>query len=819
MSILPPGGDAHFADGPVAAIVEVVGRLEPDLDHQVVGATVCQVAPSRSKRRRLAEAITADPHLLTDGRSCAPVAVGQLVRALLPLGASRLVAPCCADCGKPSPLRSRRGAERICDPCAARARDQTTTCSACGRQRRATHRDRHSQPRCRDCPPQPEPDPQQAISAIVARLEPTLPASQVAVAIGRAAATPAVRRRLAWALQAEPGLLTGAGASGPPALGRLVAELRRVGATRVIAPVCPRCGRAVRLTQVEGGRRICAACYQRLRATPCAGCGAVRPPATRDADGRPRCSRCQQADPANLEPCAGCGRRRPVSRRTTHGPLCHSCYRAPLATCSGCGRTRPCYRVGSGAPRCQRCARRVEVCARCGRTAPVTARRPEGPLCASCYATDPGARRPCQACGVVERRYAQGRCARCVLDHRLRALLGDADGVVPAELELVHRTLAATDPPRAGLKWLARSTAAGVLADLGAGTRSLAHQALDALLPDNAVDHLRHILVAAGCLPARDERLARLERWIAQTIATIADPDDQRLLRAFAGWQLLGRLRRRVGDGHATSEQIARARASLRAAVGFLAWLRSGGRTLAGCRQADIDRWLASGSRTRHNARDFLCWAVARRLAHDDLELPPRPKAGPTRPIDADQRWTVARRLLSDAALDSGDRVAGLLVLCYAQPATAIARLTLDRITHSSGGVHLLLGASPALLPEPLANLVLELAATRKGHATVGSPPTSPWLFPGGTPGRPIGADRLALRLGRLGIPARPGRAAALLDLATQLPVAVLAGLLGISPGAANSWRTSAGGTWSGYAAQLTRRGQPAAAAHPAGDR
>jgi hypothetical protein len=815
VSATTPTGRAELAADPVAAIVEAVARLEPGLDHQVVRATVCQVASSRTKRRRLAEAIAADPHVLTDGRSSAPVAVGQLVRALLALGASGLVAPCCADCGKPSPLRSRRGAERICDPCAARARDQTTTCSACGRQRRATHRDRHGQPRCRNCPPEPEPDPQQAISAIVARLEPTLPASQVTVAIQQAAATPAACRRLAWALEAEPGLLTGAGASGPPAVLRLIAELGRAGATRVIAPVCPRCGRVVHLAQVDGGQRVCAACYQRLRATPCAGCGAVRPPATRDGDGRPRCSRCQQADPANLEPCAGCGRRRPVSRRTTHGPLCRACWRAPVAVCSGCGRPRPCDRVRSGAPRCERCARRVEACARCGRTAPVVARRPDGPRCASCCATDPQARRRCQACGALERRYAQGRCARCVLDQRLRALLGDADGVVPAELELVHRTLAATDPPRAGLKWLARSSAAAVLAELGAGTRLLSHQALDELLPDKAVDHLRHILVAAGCLPARDERLARLERWIAQTLATITDPDDQRLLRAFARWHLLGRLRRRVGDGHASGEQIARVRASLRAAVGFLAWLRSGGRTLAACRQADIDRWLASGSRTRYNARDFVCWAVTRRLTVD-LELPPRPKARPTRPIDADQRWTVARRLLTDTDLDPADRVAGLLVLCYAQPATAIARLTLDRITHDPGGVHLLLGSSPALLPSPLADLVLELAATRTGHATVGSPPTSPWLFPGGTPGRPIGADRLTIRLGRLGIPTRPGRAAALLDLAAQLPVGVLARLLGISPGAANSWRTSAGGTWSGYAADLTRRGQPSPAGHPA---
>ena len=816
MSTLPPGGQADLGGDPVAGIVAAVARLEPDLDPEVVRVTVEQIAPSRAKRRRLASAITADPRVLTAGRSSSPSAVGQLVRALLPLGASRLVAPCCAACGRGSPLRSRRGAQRICDPCAARARDQTTTCSACGRHRRATHRDRHGRPRCRDCPPE-QPNPLASIRASIARLEPALSMAAVTGAIERAAPAPALRRRLAWALQDTPGLLTGAGAGGPPAVLRLIAELGRLGATRVIPPACPRCGRVVRLGAVHDGQRLCGACYQRLRATPCAGCGAVRAPAARDADGRPCCSRCQQADPANLEACAGCGRRRPVVRRTAQGPRCHACYRAPVAVCSGCGRSRPCHRIRSGQPRCGPCSRRVEACVGCGRTARVMARRPEGPLCSSCTATDPRAARPCQTCGVIERRYAQGRCARCVLDQRLRALLGDAGGVVPAELELVHRTLAATDPPRAGLKWLARSSAAAVLADLGAGTRLLSHQALDELLPDKAVDHLRSILVAAGCLPGRDERLARLERWTAQTVATIEDPDDQRLVRTFAGWHLLGRLRRRLGDGHATGEQTARVRASLRAAGQFLAWLRSEGLSLAACRQADIDRWLATGSRTRHNARDFVGWALVRRLAVD-LDLPPRPTAAATRPIDADQRWTIARRLLTDTDLDPADRVAGLLVLCYAQPVTTIARLSLDRITHGPGGVHLLLGSAPALLPKPLADLVLELAATRKGHATVGSPPTSPWLLPGGTPSRPIGADRLAIRLGRLGVPARPGRAAALTDLATHLPVGVLARLLGISPGAATSWRASAGGTWSGYAAELTRRGQPSPAGHPAGD-
>ena len=57
-----------------------------------------------------------------------------------------------------------------------------------------------------------------------------------------------------------------------------------------------------------------------------------------------------------------------------------------------------------------------------------------------------------------------------------------------------------------------------------------------------------------------------------------------------------------------------------------------------------------------------------------------------------------------------------------------------------------------------------------------------------------------------LGIYAQTGRRAALLDLATQLPAAVLADLLGLHQTTAAKWMHQAGGDWSGYAAELARR-------------
>ena len=155
------------------------------------------------------------------------------------------------------------------------------------------------------------------------------------------------------------------------------------------------------------------------------------------------------------------------------------------------------------------------------------------------------------------------------------------------------------------------------------------------------------------------------------------------------------------------------------------------------------------------------------------------------------------------------DRLAGLLVLLYAQSLAAIVRLTINHVTidHNNGDVRLQLGQAPVLLAEPLAELAVQLVATRKGHATVGHPGTSPWLFPGGRPGHPLSSKRLSVRLNRLGMAPRRSRSAALLQLAAELPAAVLARLLGVSTDRATTWQQIAGGDWAGYAAQLSRRG------------
>ena len=138
-----------------------------------------------------------------------------------------------------------------------------------------------------------------------------------------------------------------------------------------------------------------------------------------------------------------------------------------------------------------------------------------------------------------------------------------------------------------------------------------------------------------------------------------------------------------------------------------------------------------------------------------------------------------------------------------------ISRLTLDHVQATASTVRLHLGQEPVILPEPLAGLVRQLTAARQGHAALGDQGTSPWLFPGGQPGRPISAYQLSERLRQLGIRSGQSRSTALFQLATDLPAAILARLLGIHISVAATWQRASAGDWMTYAAEVSRRTQP----------
>lgn len=794
---------------PVGIAVALITSIEPGLDPALAEDAVMRVAGGRAKRRKLAQALTQRPAVLADGRSPAPRVVGDLLIALRKAGAEVISPPVCAECGKPLRTLQRGGEDWYCSVCIRRP----GRCVACGQERIISTVDRRGQPRCGHCPDRDDRDPLVVLAASVTAADPSLPAHVVSAAAQRVFSKPAYLQKLAWVIEENPGLLTGGGAHAPiGGVLRLIDELCDAGARAVTRPACPRCQRAVRLYRRIGGLWCCRNCVARSRAQPCARCGAVREAATRDEHGRPLCPYCLITDPANLETCTGCGRRRPVSVRTPGGPLCGNCRPVKTMTCSICGRRAPCYvSKATGQPWCEPCRHRWARCTACGQLRQVRGGTLAAPLCATCARPEPGFWRRCPDCGQPGRIH-QARCARCTIQRRLRELLGGQAGEIRPQLQPLYQALASADRPGTVEGWLNKSAAPAILRDLAARDQPVTHHMLDELPPGKTVEHLRAVLVAAGTLPARDEQLARLERWISQAIAERPDAPQRQLLHRYAVWHVIRRLRGRLDGAHATCDQAVSAQRNIKAAIALLDWLTARDLTLATARQGHLEAWLAGAQPShRTDAGNFVRWAGRHKLTR--LDFAAVRWGGPTGVIDTETRWEQARWLLHDDTLKPADRLAGLLVILYAQRASAISRLTLDHLHDNGHQVQLHLGREPVTLPEPLGTLARQAAAARQGHAAIGDQNNSPWLFPGGQPGRPISAFRMAERLRQLGICSGPARSAALFQLATDLPAAVLARLLGIHITVAVAWQRASAGDWAAYAAEISRRSRPAAPA------
>jgi len=474
--------------------------------------------------------------------------------------------------------------------------------------------------------------------------------------------------------------------------------------------------------------------------------------------------------------------------------------------CARCGHSRAVWtRTADGQPLCGSCSRQRESCTACGNTRAVAARLPAGPLCSTCYRKHPASFRPCTECGATERLYHHGLCTRCACRQHLLSLLSHDQGGLHPHAEAIYHVLAASDPVPL-MHWLTRGSAAPtILAQISRASQPPGHGTLDRYLPSRAARHLRKILVAGGILPARDERLAELERWAGQKTGQIGDPAERRIVRSFAAWHHLRRLRRDSERHHITAEQADHVQNEIRAATGLITWLRDHGTSLGACTQRDIDTWRASGTGSCYHARAFVTWATTRGHARG-LDIPKRGRSDLITQIEDDHRWALVRTLLHDDSHAIEDRVAGLLVLLYGQPLARIARLTRDQITLTPNRAQLVLGTTPLELPAPLNELARQILGRRHGHAAVGRTDNHRWVFPGGAPAQPISTSRLRARLATLGIHGRSGRNTALMDLAAKIPPVALARLLGIHINTAGDWADRAAGSQAAYAAQVSRR-------------
>jgi len=800
---MPTQAPDVFAD-PLGVVIDLVADVEPAMGRARIIEVVTGVAGGRAKTRRLAQALLTHPSVLIDGRSPAPSAAGELLIALRHAGAVMVSAPVCADCGKTLRTLQRRGEHWYCSVCGPRAE----ACAVCGRIRRVARRDRAGRAVCGGCRPDDDAASMQILLEVIAAIDPVIDAASVTDAI-RAAVRSGPLHRLAWVVQDRPELLTGAGAEAPiPAVLRLIDALADAGTDGVVRPGCAHCGRVIALVKPRGVVRLCRNCVAKSRAEPCSRCGAHREAATRDARGQALCANCLVNDPANQEACVGCRRRRRVNIRTPAGPLCGTCTPAKTMTCAICARLAPAVMSKiTGQPWCRTCRQRRLRCATCGEVRLVRGGTLTDPLCASCAQPDASFWHPCPGCGAQTQNRSR-RCARCVLRRRLHELLRDGSGEIHPQLLALHDNLTNNPRPDTLLAWLNKDTASAVLRELAAGDRALTHASLDELPDSKPLRHLRSILVATGALQPRDEQLARLEQWITTTIADRHDPEQRALLHRYAVWHALHRLRRRNTGRTTTPGQAVAVQQHLRAAIALLDWLTAKHLQLATAGQADLDTWLTGGhAKYLRGIGHFVRWAKQQKLT--PLDVAATRWDGPTGSIDSEARWEQARRLLHDDSINVDDRVAGLLVLLYAQWPAAVSRLTLDHVSTDAQHMQLRLGRDPITLPEPLAALVLQLVAARRGHATLGDQGTSRWLFPGGRPGQPISAEHLTERLRQTGLRSGNARSTALFGLAAELPAALLARLLGIHISVAVAWQRASSGDWTNYAAEYSRR-QPA---------
>jgi hypothetical protein len=155
----------------------------------------------------------------------------------------------------------------------------------------------------------------------------------------------------------------------------------------------------------------------------------------------------------------------------------------------------------------------------------------------------------------------------------------------------------------------------------------------------------------------------------------------------------------------------------------------------------------------------------------------PSPRvAAPKTFIKEEERVQQLRRCLSAKALPGIVRTVGALVLLFGFPYTRLLGLTIHDVIVSGDAVELGIDGHSLRLPPRVDQLLLEQRKVSAERWTINqTASTTPWLFPGQEPARPIRSEYLGLLLRRHGFEGLASRNSARLALASDLPASVLA--------------------------------------------
>jgi hypothetical protein len=449
--------------------------------------------------------------------------------------------------------------------------------------------------------------------------------------------------------------------------------------------------------------------------------------------------------------------------------LCNSCFYSAM-------RTRGI---------CASCGHRGLVPGRANRTDP-------RPVCLTCAGIPEEYR--CRTCDTEGQIYRNGQCARCALRDDLTALIVDR-AADPHTMGMIVEILCGVERPESILTWKRSPTVQALLKGLSRGNIPLTHDGLDAAGQSRQITPLRRVLEHHSLLPPRDEHLARFETWLAAKLDAIPEAAVRAPVEQFATWHHLRRLRRDSTPGQASERSTRSAKQQITEAIKFLTWLHeTHHRTAASCRQQDVDQWLATGPTTRHKVRAFFAWAknskvnTAVRLENQQSKRIPL--------LTQEQRLTWIKKLLTDDVEPLPYRVAGILLLLYAQPLVRVAALPTSAVMIGPDEMRISLGAEPVPVPEPFAAMVKDHLNNRPNLRTAGGNIANPWLFPSRRPGKHLAAHSIVVALSNAGISVLGARNSALRNLVAEIPP-VVANLLGYSHNCTERHAQLAGQPWS----------------------
>lgn len=471
--------------------------------------------------------------------------------------------------------------------------------------------------------------------------------------------------------------------------------------------------------------------------------------------------------------------------------------------CSRCHRMANRMRVyWPGEQLCNSCfytaMRTHGLCPICGHDGVLPGRRSRTdsrPVCLTC-AGIPG-NFTCTTCQCEGEMYRRGQCARCALRDDLCTILlhHPAD---PAAMATLIEVLCGVDRPESILTWKRNIQVLQLLGGITSGAIPLTHEGLTAAGPGRHVDHLRSLLQHHGLLPQRDEHLARFEIWLAAKLDPIDSPTIRTPVEQFATWHHLRRLRSESKPGQSSDGPVRAAKQEVTETIKFLNWLEhTHQRTIADCTQQDVDEYLTSGPTTRHLIRTFFVWAKRSRL-NVAVQIGFR-QAKTTPTITQDQRLAWIKELLTGDSETLPYRIAGILLLLYAQPLTKIAALQSTAISYADGETRIALGKEPIPVPEPFASQLNYHRHNRPNLRTAGGAIGTPWLFPSSRPGRHIDPQAVMQRLRALGVNLLGSRNTALQQLVSEIPAPLVAEMLGYSDRVTQRHAAEVGRTWAEY--------------------